>query len=94
MTEGLVKIPKVPLKLRNQIRDLQKKLGQDEFYKRLIKIDPLIKVIPIMKLIGNSIVSLTIKSTLVLLLLFWIPIISITNKEPLNSKAKINFFIE
>ena len=43
MTEGLVKIPKVPLKLRNQIRDLQKKLGQDEFYKRLIKIDPLIK---------------------------------------------------
>ena len=43
ITEGLVKIPKVPLKLRNQIRDLQKKLGQDEFYKRLIKIDPLIK---------------------------------------------------
>ena len=43
MTEGLVKIPKVPLKLRNQIRDLQKKLGQDEFYKRLIEIDPLIK---------------------------------------------------
>ena len=43
ITEGLVKIPKIPLKLRNQIRDLQKKLGQDKFYKRLIKIDPLIK---------------------------------------------------
>ena len=43
ITEGLVKIPKVPLKLRNQIRDLQKKLGQDEFYERLIKIDPLVK---------------------------------------------------
>ena len=43
ITEGLVKIPKVPLKLRNQIRDLQKKLGQDEFYKRLIKLDPLVK---------------------------------------------------
>ena len=43
ITEGLVKIPKVPLKLRKQIRDLQKKLGQDELYKRLIKIDPLIK---------------------------------------------------
>ena len=39
----MVKIPKVPLKLRNQIRDLQKKLGQYEFYKRLIKIDPLVK---------------------------------------------------
>ena len=43
MTEGLVKIPKIPLKLRNRARDLQKKLGQDEFYKRLIEIDPLIK---------------------------------------------------
>ena len=43
MTEGLVKIPKIPLKLRNQVRDLQNKLGQDEFYKRLIEIDPLIK---------------------------------------------------
>ena len=43
ITEGLVKIPKIPLKLKSQIRNLQKKLGQDEFYKRLIKIDPLIK---------------------------------------------------
>ena len=43
ITEGLVKIPKIPLKLRIQVRDLQKKLGQDKFYKRLIKIDPLIK---------------------------------------------------
>ena len=43
MTEGLVKIPKIPLKLRIRVRDLQKKLGQDKFYKRLIKIDPLIK---------------------------------------------------
>ena len=43
ITEGLVKIPKIPLKLRNEIRDLQKKLGQDEFYKKLIKLDPLVK---------------------------------------------------
>ena len=43
MTEGLVKIPKVPLKLRNEIRDQQKKIGQDAFYKKLIKLDPLIK---------------------------------------------------
>ncbi len=43
ITEGLVKIPKIPLKLRIRVRDLQKKLGQDKFYKRLIKIDPLIK---------------------------------------------------
>ena len=43
ITEGLVKIPKIPLKLRNQIRDQQKKMGQDAFYKKLIKLDPLIK---------------------------------------------------
>ena len=43
MTEGLVKIPKVPLKLRNEIRDQQKEIGQDAFYKKLIKLDPLIK---------------------------------------------------
>tara|TARA_B100001250_G_scaffold10529_1_gene9149 strand:- start:2931 stop:3806 length:876 start_codon:yes stop_codon:yes gene_type:complete len=43
ITEGLVKIPKIPLKLKSQIRNLQKKLGQDEFYKRLIKLDPLVK---------------------------------------------------
>ena len=43
MTEGFVKIPKISLKLRNRTRHLQKKLGQDEFYKRLIEIDPLIK---------------------------------------------------
>ncbi len=43
ITEGLVKIPKIPLKLRNQIRNQQKKMGQDAFYKKLIKLDPLIK---------------------------------------------------
>ena len=43
ITEGLVKIPKIPLKLRYQIRNQQKKMGQDAFYKKLIKLDPLIK---------------------------------------------------
>ncbi len=42
ITEGLVKIPKIPLKFRNKVRNLQKKLGQEEFYKKLIKIDPLV----------------------------------------------------
>ena len=31
MTEGLVKIPKIPLKLRNQVRDLQKKIRKEQF---------------------------------------------------------------
>jgi len=40
LTDGLVQIPNISLKLRNQIRDLQKKLGQKKFYKRLLKLDP------------------------------------------------------
>ena len=41
LTEGLVKIPNVPIKIRNQIRTLQKKIGQKNFFKKLIKIDSL-----------------------------------------------------
>ena len=37
LTDGLVKIPNISLKLRTQIRDLQKKLGQKKFYKKLLK---------------------------------------------------------
>ena len=43
LTEGLVKIPNIPLKVRNETRSLQEKIGQKQFYKRLIKIDPLVK---------------------------------------------------
>ncbi len=43
LTEGLVKIPKISLKLRNQIRNMQKKLGQKKFYEKLLKLDPLLK---------------------------------------------------
>ena len=43
LTEGLVKIPNIPIKVRNKIRQKQKKLGQKKFYKKLINFDPLIK---------------------------------------------------
>ena len=43
LTEGLVKIPNIPVKFRNKIRLLQKKIGQKFFYQRLIKLDPLVK---------------------------------------------------
>ena len=39
LTEGLVKIPNIPVKLRNQIRTLHQKLGQKNFYKKLLKLD-------------------------------------------------------
>ena len=40
LIDGLVKIPNISLKLRNQIRSLQKKIGQKKFYEKLLKIDP------------------------------------------------------
>ncbi len=43
LTDGLVKIPNIPLKVRNKIRNLQKKLGQKKFYSKLLKLDPNIK---------------------------------------------------
>ena len=43
LTEGLVKIPKIPLKFRNKVRSLQKKIGQKKFYNQLLKLDPLVK---------------------------------------------------
>ena len=43
LTDGLVKIPKISLKLRFQIRNMQKKLGQKKFYEKLLKLDPSLK---------------------------------------------------
>jgi tRNA dimethylallyltransferase len=43
LISGLVKIPKIPLKLRKKIRLTQKKEGQKKFYKKLLKIDPRVK---------------------------------------------------
>ena len=40
LTDGLVSIPNIPIKYRNNIRDLQKKLGQKKFYQKLLKLDP------------------------------------------------------
>ena len=37
LTDGLVKIPNVPIKVRNEIRFLQKKLGQKKFYQKNLK---------------------------------------------------------
>ena len=40
LTDGLVKIPNIPLKVRNKIRNMQKKVGQKKFYSKLLKLDP------------------------------------------------------
>ena len=43
ITKGMSKIPDINFKIRNKIRELQKKLGQKKFYEKLLKLDPLIK---------------------------------------------------
>ena len=40
LTDGLVKIPSIPVKIRNQIRLMHSKVGQDKFYNKLLKLDP------------------------------------------------------
>ena len=42
LTEGLVDITSIPIKFRKKIRFLQKSIGQEKFYKKLLKLDPLI----------------------------------------------------
>ena len=54
--------------------------------------EPLIKLTPIIKEIGNFIVWLKIKFTFLLSVLFCIPTISSKNKETLKVSAKIIFF--
>ena len=40
LTDGLVNIPNIPSKFRNQIRSLHLKVGNKKFYQELLKIDP------------------------------------------------------
>jgi tRNA dimethylallyltransferase len=40
LTDGLVSIPNIPIKFRNKIRTLHKRLGQKKFHQKLIELDP------------------------------------------------------
>ena len=43
LTDGLVNIPNIPIQFKDTIRAMHKKIGQNNFYIKLIKIDPLSK---------------------------------------------------
>ena len=43
LIEGIVKIPNIPMKFREKIRLIHKKIGSKKFFSKLIKIDPLTK---------------------------------------------------
>jgi tRNA dimethylallyltransferase len=41
LTEGMVKIPNIPVKFREEIRQMHKKIGPKKFFSKLVKVDPL-----------------------------------------------------
>ena len=43
LTEGLVDIPNIPIRFRNKVRSLHKKIGSTKFFLKLKKVDPLTK---------------------------------------------------
>ena len=43
LVDGLVKIPNIPVFLRKKIRKYHKEIGQQKFYKKLLKLDPKVK---------------------------------------------------
>ena len=55
LTDGLVRIPKIPNTIRNKIRSKQKQMGQKKFYLKLLKLDKFVK---------NKIVSTDIQRSL------------------------------
>ena len=55
LTDGLVKIPKIPNTIRTKIRSKQKQMGQKKFYLKLLKLDKFVK---------NKIVSTDIQRSL------------------------------
>jgi len=71
LTDGLVKIPKISFKKRNIIRSLHKKLGQKEFYKKLLIIDPLAKNIVNKNDTQRSIRAFEIKKYTKKSMLYW-----------------------
>ena len=43
ITEGLVNIPNIPIRIRSKIRSLHKKLGVKKFFSKLVELDPVSK---------------------------------------------------
>ena len=43
ITKGISKIPNIDIKTRNKVRNLFKKIGYSNFYKKLLEIDPKVK---------------------------------------------------
>ena len=90
LTDGLVKIPKIPIKVRNKIRLLQTKLGQKKFYNKLLKLDPLIKNTIEKNDVQRSIRAFEIKSYTKISILKWFK----KTKKYISSDEFIKIYID
>ena len=90
LTDGLVKIPNIPIKVRNKIRLMQKKLGQKEFYNKLLKFDPLIKNTIEKNDVQRSIRAYEIKNYTKISIINWFK----KTKKYISSDEFIKFYID
>ena len=63
LIDGMVKIPKISIKKRKNVINLQKKIGQTRFYQELVKLDPAIKSIINASDVQRSIRAYEVKSS-------------------------------
>tara|TARA_B100000579_G_scaffold110381_1_gene88124 strand:+ start:664 stop:1575 length:912 start_codon:yes stop_codon:yes gene_type:complete len=90
LTDGFVKIPNIPVRARNKIRLIQKKLGQKKFYSKLLKLDPLIKNRIEKNDVQRSIRAYEIKSYTKISIINWFK----KTKKYISSDQFIKFYID
>ncbi len=90
LTDGLVKIPNIPIKVRNKVRLMQRKLGQKKFYNRLLKLDPLIKNTIEKNDVQRSIRAYEIKNYTKISIINWFK----KTKKYISSDEFIKFYID
>ena len=90
LTDGLVKIPNIPIKVRNKIRLMQRKLGQKKFYNRLLKLDPLIKNVIEKNDVQRSIRAYEIKNYTKISIINWFK----KTKKYISSDEFIKLYID
>ena len=79
LTDGLAEIPEIPSNIKKKVRKLHNKIGQENFYSSLIKLDPLSKKFIFLNDIQRSIRAYEVKK--------------FTNKSlfQFTQKTKLNF---
>ncbi len=90
LTDGLSKIPNIPINFRNKIRNLQKKIGQEKFYNKLIKLDPKIKNYAKSNDVQRSIRAYEIKKYTKLSILDWFE----KTKKTFNQNEFLKIYID